>query len=187
VLDGVLILLMLLAGIQAIRARPLITSALWLAAASALLSIVLYRTGAQQAAVIELSVGAGLVTVLFVFAISVAGEEAAALRGLVPRPVAWVLVLGSAALLAWSVLPAAPAGLLAAAEAPLSAILWQDRTLDVLAQMVLIFSGVLGLLGLLAEVKPPLQKSAADEVVAHRERELVALAQKVRPPEEEHA
>jgi len=53
----------------------LIASALWLAGVSALVSIMCYLLGAYAVAVIELSVGAGLVTVLFVFAISIAGEE----------------------------------------------------------------------------------------------------------------
>ena len=44
---------------MAVRARPL-HAALWLAALSALISIVLYRLGAPEVAVIELSVGAGL-------------------------------------------------------------------------------------------------------------------------------
>ena len=62
-------------AILSIRSKRLITSALWLAGVSALLSVVFYLFGAHLVAVVELSVGAGLVTVLFAFAISVAGDE----------------------------------------------------------------------------------------------------------------
>ena len=61
---------------QALRASHLLPSAIWLAGVSALTAITLYTMGAHEIAVIELSVGAGLVTVLFVFAISIAGDDA---------------------------------------------------------------------------------------------------------------
>ncbi len=140
-----------LCAILAISAPRLILSAIWLAGASACVAILLYSFGAFQVAVIELSVGAGLVTVLCVFAISMAGEEAMAARTLVPRPLAAGLVLISVLLLAWMNLPLA--GILSPQQPSTSftAVLWQQRGLDVLVQVALIFSGVLGALGLLAE------------------------------------
>jgi uncharacterized MnhB-related membrane protein len=62
----------IITAVQAIRVKRLISSALWLAGTSALLSISFYLLGAPTVAAIELSVGAGLVTVLFVFAINIA-------------------------------------------------------------------------------------------------------------------
>lgn len=179
-----LIALALLAAIQAIRAARLMSSALWLAGVSATLSIVFYLMGALNVAVIELSVGAGLVTVLFVFAINVAGEEPLDAFPLVPRPVAWVLVIGCLLLLGWASLP------LPLAQAPgpqdsFATMLWQKRGLDVLAQAILIFAGVLGLLGLLAEARAPLDHPAALEIAAQRERDLAALAQQVSDRERE--
>ncbi|HEY6074696.1 MAG TPA: hypothetical protein VIV15_15250, partial [Anaerolineales bacterium] len=56
-----LIVLLLAFAVQALRAKALITSALWLAAVSAMTSILLFLYGAHSVAVIELSVGAGLV------------------------------------------------------------------------------------------------------------------------------
>src|SRR5574341_657018 len=100
-----LIALALLAAIQAIRAARLMSSALWLAGVSATLSIVFYLMGAAEVAVIELSVGAGLVTVLFVFAINVAGEETLPLASVVPRGLAWLLCLAPLALVGALVLP----------------------------------------------------------------------------------
>ncbi len=159
------------------RAKRLIASALWLAGSSAILAVVFYLMGAYMVAVIELSVGAGLVTILFVFAISVAGEEAPGKRPLVPRALAWGLVIGAALLLGVLVLPVGP-GAQPAAEPLFSAMLWQERGLDVLVQVVLIFAGVLGLLGLLAETKAPLEQSIAQEVTAKRDLELMELHQR---------
>jgi uncharacterized MnhB-related membrane protein len=76
---------MLACALMAIIARRLLTSALWLAGASALTALLLYLLGAPEVAVVELSVGAGLVTVLFVFAINIAGEEHVSTREKFPR------------------------------------------------------------------------------------------------------
>ncbi len=146
----------LVCAIQAIRAKRLLIAAVWLAGASALVAILLYLLGAQQVAVIELSVGAGLVTVLFVFAIGIAGEEAMDAAPLVPKPVAGAIVILSLLLLTWFDLPlfgiqlpaVPPSGVTSFASA-----LWKVRGLDVLVQVVLIFSGVLGSLGLLSDIK----------------------------------
>jgi uncharacterized MnhB-related membrane protein len=168
-----LVLLATTFSVAAIRARRLLTSAIWLAGVSALTSIVLYLLGAKQVAVIELSVGAGLVTVLFVFAISIAGDETVDTKAVIPWPSVLGMLVLFVLLLGWYLLPASVNPLpVKAAEGSLTDMLWQNRGLDVLVQVVLIFSGVLGLLGLLAEAKPPLEGSAAEEVVAERDREL---------------
>jgi uncharacterized MnhB-related membrane protein len=73
-LTALLLTLAVFCGLRAIHAQRLVAAALWLAAVSALNAVVLYEMGAREAAVIELSVGAGLVTVLFVFAIGIAGD-----------------------------------------------------------------------------------------------------------------
>jgi NADH:ubiquinone oxidoreductase subunit 6 (subunit J) len=164
----------LLASIQAIRTKSLIRSALWLAVVSAALSILLYKLGAHQVAVIELSVGAGLVTVLFVFAISIAGAEVFDEKPLLPRALPWVLVLLSTALFMWYVLPAETIDPIAS-DPDVVSVFWNQRGLDVIVQVVLIFSGVLGLLGVLAEVKAPLSQPMVEEVAAERERDLRAL------------
>lgn len=142
----------LVCAFQAVRVKRLLTSALWLAGCSALVSLMLYLLGAPEIAVIELSVGAGLVTVLFVFAINIAGDEAIDIRTLVPRPLSWALVIVSVALLGWMMLPQldVSAPVLGVAVG-ISQSLWHDRSVDVLLQVVLIFTGVLGILGLLSE------------------------------------
>jgi NADH:ubiquinone oxidoreductase subunit 6 (subunit J) len=183
-----LAILILACGAMAVRARRLLPSALWLAACSAFLSILLYRLGAYEVAVIELSVGAGLVTVLFVFAINIAGEESVRLPSVIPRGLAWLLCLAPLAVIALSVaLPSAIRSAISSGAPPAAGTfvnaLWQDRALDVVVQVVLIYAGVLGLLGLLAEKEAPLQHPAAREVAAKRERELLTMESSARHEE----
>ncbi len=170
-----LVVLLLIFAAGAIRARALITSALWLAGVSALASILFFLYGARLVAVIELSVGAGLVTVLFVFAINIAGDDALENRPVPPLPFIAGLALLFACLLGWYVWPMPLTPVAPVQVGSVSTTVWQDRGLDLMVQVVLIFSGVLGLLGLLAEAKPPLQGSMAAEVLARRENELRTL------------
>lgn len=201
-LSAVLTVAALACALQAVRAKRLLHSAIWLSGVSALLAIILYQLGAHQVAVIELSVGAGLVTVLFVFAIGMAGEDGAGSRPIVPRVAAWGLVVAAMLLLGWLVLPIGedagvqPADQISVAgspaepgetEIPLPTVIWQQRGLDVLVQVIVILSGILGVLGLLAEAKGPLQQPAAAEVSAIRDRELMALEERVAQQEKEVA
>ena len=153
-MDFVLIVLgCIICAIFAIRTRRLLISALWLAGCSALTALLLYLLGAPEIAVIELSVGAGLVTVLFVFAINIAGEEMPLKQNLLPRPLAWILVAGAVLLLGWMILGPMSGQTLTGSEPGFANVLWNDRVLDVALQVVLIFTGVLGVLGLLSDVK----------------------------------
>jgi NADH:ubiquinone oxidoreductase subunit 6 (subunit J) len=153
ILVGCLALGMVGCAILAIRSSRLVVSSLWLAALSALLAVLIYLLGAARVAVIELSVGAGLVTVLLVFAVGIAGDEAADQKPVVPRLLSWGLALVVLALLGWFVLPltSAPPP---ASQPSLASLLWEGRALDVVIQVVLIFCGVLGALGLLTRAVP---------------------------------
>jgi uncharacterized MnhB-related membrane protein len=146
-----IVVVTLICAVQAIRAARLINSALWLAGASAMTALLLYMLGATEVAVIELSVGAGLVTVLFVFAINIAGDEAIDKRNLLPRPLAFALALVAGLLLAWITLPSLGIELPAAPGGRFFENLWNDRAMDVALQIVLIFGGVLTMIGLLSE------------------------------------
>ena len=148
----------LICAIQAIRTNRLLISAIWLAGASALTALIMYILGAFQVAVIELSVGAGLVTILFVYAFSIIGELTIDERGIVPRPLVWTLVAVFVLTLSWLTLPHLEAHV-ATGEASFASVLWQQRGLDIIVQIILIFSGILGLTGLLTHSK----KSPATE------------------------
>jgi uncharacterized MnhB-related membrane protein len=141
----------LICALQAVRAPRLIISALWLAGCSALLGLAIALLGAPEVGVVELSVGAGLVTVIFVFAINVAGEETFGLTSIIPKPLAWGLMGVFLFLLLWLFLPGLVAPALPGDALPFLRALWDDRSLDTVLQVALIFSGVLGSLGLLAE------------------------------------
>ncbi len=145
---------MAVCAVQSIRVHRLLFSALWLAGCSALVALLLFMLGAPEVAVIELSVGAGLVTVLFVFAINIAGEEAMPLQTMLPKPLAWALLGLAGLLLGWLVLPSLAGATGSPAEPGFAMMLWKNRSLDLLLQVVLIFTGTLGVIGLLAEKNP---------------------------------
>lgn len=138
-------------AIMAIRVQRLLVSALWLAGTSALVAMLIYLLGAPEVAVIELSVGAGLVTVLFVFAINIAGEEPHVIHAMIPKPLAYGAVILAVIIAGWLCLPTLSVDLPASPILNLAASLWNDRAVDTVLQVVLIFAGVLGVLGLLAE------------------------------------
>jgi uncharacterized MnhB-related membrane protein len=150
--DLLIVAAMLGCAFQAVRATRLLVAALWLAGASALTALLMFRLGAPEIAVIELSVGAGLVTVLFVFAINIAGEEpAAALRSLVPTPLALAVTLCAVGLGAVMALPNLRVESATLQPDRFAVVLWEHRSLDVLLQVVLIIGGVLAVIGLLTQ------------------------------------
>lgn len=152
--QAVLLIGCVVCGAFAIREARLLYAALWLAATSAFLAAVLYWLGAALIAVIELSVGAGLVTVLLVLAIGSTERGSSVLPTALPRAPALALAAAVVTLLA--TLVSAPPATPAAAEAPFAITLWQQRGADMLLQIGLIFVGLLTVLGLLAEtVKLP--------------------------------
>ena len=144
----------LVCSLQAIRADRLLISALWLAGASASVSILMYLLGAPEVAVIELSVGAGLVTVLFVFAINIAGEDPLPTRPAVPKLLTWSLIVCALVLLGRLTVTGLVFRPPVSQGASFATVLWEHRTLDVLLQVVLIFGGVLSVLGLLYDRNP---------------------------------
>lgn len=141
-------------AILAISAKRLLISAIWLAITSALVALMLFLLGAPQIAVIELSVGAGLVTVLFVFAINIAGEEVMGLRSTLPLPLVWASIVLACGLLIFFIVRSLGFFQLPDATGAVAAsVLWQERYLDFLLQTVLILAGVLGVIGLLSHSK----------------------------------
>jgi len=144
----------LVCAIEAIRAKKLLVSAMWLAGTSALVALLLYILGAPEIAVIELSVGAGLVTVLFVFAINLTGETAPSFKSLIPKPLAWVVIATTVGTLIWLNIPMLSAALPDVQGQSFQAAFWESRQVDGWLQIVLMFAGALGLLGLLADEKP---------------------------------
>ena len=148
-----LVIVALFCALQVMRAQRLMMSTIWLALTSALVAVLLYRAGAPEVAVIELSVGAGLVTVLFVFAFSIVGEVTLDPVTIIPRLLVWCVILSVSFILGSLTLPVEYLGG-KMETATFAVILWEQRGLDVLAQIVLIFAGVIGVVGLLSESTP---------------------------------
>ncbi len=138
---------------RAIVSKKILSATIYLACISALVSAVLYSLGAAQVAVMELSVGAGLVTVLLVYAVSVVGDDALDPPSVIPKPLAFLLVGLVTILLGFMAFPAVPSYFERGSMA-LAVSLWRSRVLDVWIQIALIFSGVMGVLGLLSEKIP---------------------------------
>lgn len=139
---------------RAMISKHLLPSTLYLAGVSALTTVTLYLLGAHEVAVIELSVGAGLVTVLLVYALSVVGEDVFDPTSIIPKPLAFLLVAGIGGLVVWMAYPVVVHPN-ASGDVLLANVLWQHRALDVWVQVALIFSGVMGVLGLLSEKAHP--------------------------------
>lgn len=144
---------------RAIVATRILSATIYLACISALVSATLYLLGAVQVAVMELSVGAGLVTVLLVYALSVVGDDAWDPASVIPKPLAFGLVGVVVILLGWMVFPAIQRTV-NISSIDLVSVLWQNRVLDVWIQIALIFSGVMGVLGLLSEKVPGAKEEA---------------------------
>jgi uncharacterized MnhB-related membrane protein len=154
-LHFLILLGILICALQAVLSKRLLVTALWLAGTSALVSLMMYLLGAYQIAVIELSVGAGLVTILFVFAINIAGEEPLPIKAIIPKPIAWILTILMVGVIAWQLLPdpilANP--IQGSVDSGFQFTLWYTRQLDLYLQIFIIFAGVLSMLGLLNEEK----------------------------------
>lgn len=159
-----LVIATVLCAWQALRTKQILTAAIWLACASALVAVLLYALGAPEVAVIELSVGAGLVTVLFVFGITIAGEEETGERPAVIWTLAASLIIAAMGLVAWFVLPLGEATTAVSAEPSFSITLWEMRGLDMLVQVGLIFAGVLGVLGILAERETAVERARSGQI-----------------------
>jgi uncharacterized MnhB-related membrane protein len=149
-----LLMMAVFCAYRAMIARRILNATLYLACISASVATVLYLLGAQEVAVIELSVGAGLVTVLLVYALSVVGEDAIDPKSIVWKPLAFVMAAGVMIGLLGLAYPMAE-GQTSVGTVRLATVLWEQRGLDVWIQIGLIFSGVLGILGLIAESAAP--------------------------------
>jgi NADH-quinone oxidoreductase subunit J len=152
ILIGCLILLGLM--VLAIGAlRDLLYAAVALAVASVALSIVLFSLGANTAAAFELSVCAGLITVLFVSTVSLTKDSDQQIEHRWGRilllPAAAAAAAGAWFLVSWlaDALPAVVGQ--GAGPAGFPQTFWGLRATDILAQLGIVLAGVLGILAVL--------------------------------------
>jgi NADH-quinone oxidoreductase subunit J len=160
----VLLAFVILSSLCAVLFRSLIKAAIALALSSALLAAVLFVLGAWLAGVFELSVCAGLITVIFVSTIGLTKpllteeEEIIEAKNRMKRFVylPFILVIAVGVLyFFWN------KGLISfnfggvAVNSPFSLqdVMWDRRQLDILGQIIVIISGVFGVVVLFKEEK----------------------------------
>ncbi len=148
-IDGILIALLAVSAIWTVMTLRLLRSGVGLALTSALLAIVLYRLSAPTAAVFELSVCAGLIPVIFITTIGftrrMTGQDMGKLRreGLKRFWLLPFLVIAVTLPLLLSepkldiVIPQIQGN-------DVRVVLWMQRHLDLLGQMMLLLVGALG-------------------------------------------
>lgn len=146
------VVLLVVASLYTVLARSLVGAAISLGLASLLLSVAMFAFAAPLAAVFELSVCAGLITVVFVSTVALtrqqSGEElaeATARRLQRYWPLLALLVVGGLALVAagFTGLPASTAP--AEAVRTVGEALWRARPLEILGQVLVLLAGVLGI------------------------------------------
>ena len=155
----ILMAAMLLGALATVMLRQLVKAAIALAFTSVVLCIIMFKLSAPWAAVFELSVCAGLITVVFISAISLVKpateeERTAHMRFKVRRyfllPIV-LLVVGCGL----SFLKINPLPVIAGPEAisDMRVLLWGPRALDLLGQILVLLAGVWGVVVLFKEEK----------------------------------
>lgn len=151
--------IMVMFAIWTVMCRSLIKATIGLAATSAMITILMFRLDSPMAAVFELSVCAGLMTVIFVSTISLTkpltNKEVVDLsRKRLGRfwPLPLLLAITGAALL--FVKPEAIIEFIPLREsADVRATMWNSRQLDMFGQIMLLIAGALGVAILFEERK----------------------------------
>ena len=155
----VCLLLMLICALSAAMFRSMLKSAMSLAAISALLAIVLFMMNAIWAALFELSVCAGLITVIFVSAISLTTpdrHDAEHARDHRARFVALPVILIFCGVTLLTILGITNFDLSIAQDAEAMAlnfkeVLWGMRQADILGQIIIVLAGAFAVVVLFKE------------------------------------
>ncbi len=137
-------------SILAVLSRDLLKSAISLAAASVFLALVFFRMGAVYVGVFEVSVVAGLITVLFITAIALTRSEGGVVeskRHLVIFPLFFAALAVIDLLVMKKLLGRIPA-MVSTESGTFGQVLWNQRTFDLIGQIGVIFAGVLAVLAL---------------------------------------
>jgi NADH-quinone oxidoreductase subunit J len=158
-LDILILILLVIASLWTVMTGSLLRSAIGLALTSAVLTLMIFRMNAPLAAVFELSVCAGLIPVLFISVISL--TQAMTHKEIMEHRKARLLRFGELPLIV--IILGAALGLISinfkvklplpAVEADPRLVLWQLRHLDLLGQIIILFTGVFGVVILFKERK----------------------------------
>ena len=147
-----LLVVLVLAALWASMATALLRATLALALSSALLAVFMFSLGAVWAAVIELSVCAGLISVVFVSVISLTeqrplkellAQRKSRLRRFWPLPLLLIAVGVGLSFVHTPVQIALP---LPSGDGDVRTVLWTLRQLDLFGQIMILLAGVFGVL-----------------------------------------
>ena len=151
--------LMLVFGVLAVMHHSMTKSAIALAIASAVLGIIMYMLGSVWAAVFEISVCSGLVTVIFVSAISLSNADKGDLekifetkKRMAALPV--ILIASGVALIAAAMATgfSLPDGTAVSQNAlPFQEIFWNTRQADIWGLIVVVLTGTTAIVVLFKE------------------------------------
>lgn len=142
---------MVLCSVLAILAKDLLKAAIFLAGASIFLAMTFFELGAPYAAVFEISVVAGLITVLFIATISLTKGEGEVTENRYVRLLLPVFLIGfvlADVLVMRQLLGALPSQPAPPEAASFGDALWSGRTFDLVGQTAVILAGVFGVLAL---------------------------------------
>ena len=157
--NAILLGLLVAAALATVMTARLLRAVVGLAATSALVALLMFRLKAPIAAVFELSVCAGLIPAIFISTVgltqrrtpaALAERQRAKLKAYWFLPILVVLVgviLSRLPLHLGVTLPPP------AAEASVRTVLWTQRPLDVIGQIVILLGGAFGVVVLLREFK----------------------------------
>ncbi|OGS20115.1 MAG: hypothetical protein A2252_11230 [Elusimicrobia bacterium RIFOXYA2_FULL_39_19] len=139
---------LILFSVMAVFLRDLLKSAICLAVASIFLAVMFFRMGATYAGVFEVSVVAGLITVLFITVIALTNDDAKVPENkwpiiIFPVALAIFIIFDIWFMNKFIILPSKALPLLAQGE-KFGDVLWGQRTFDLLGQIGVIFAGVFG-------------------------------------------
>ena len=149
-------------SILAVLTRDLLKSAICLAAASVFLALVFFRMNAVYAGVFEVSVVAGLITVLFITAIALTrGDQEVAenKRHMLVFPFFFLALIIIDIMVMRKLLGRIPA-MVSSETGTFGEMLWNQRTFDLVGQIGVIFAGVLAVLALFRQGGTPHQGDA---------------------------
>jgi len=152
ILITIVLVIMVLAALWASLSTLLLRATIALALTSAMLAVVMYSLGAVFAAVLELSVCAGLISVVFVSVISLTQRRplkdevkrrTSRLRRFWPLPLV-LIALGAA--LSFVHAPVQVALPLPGGDGDVRTVLWTLRQMDLFGQVLILLTGVFGVL-----------------------------------------
>ncbi|MCE5196232.1 MAG: NADH-quinone oxidoreductase subunit J [Negativicutes bacterium] len=142
---------------MAVKSRSILKSAIYLAAASAALAVVMFLLGATWAAVFEVSVCSGLITVIFISAISLSNMKKEDVQKLYDDKkrmayLPYVLLFGGFTVVAVAITKDINLTVLAQnTMEDFQSVFWNTRSADILGQITAILIGGIAVVVLLKE------------------------------------